>query len=364
MSTDDRTTVAEPDPDEVALFAFNVWSYKQGEMVAMMIHIGVRLGLYDRLRGAGPVTPGELADRTDLDERWLREWLEGHAAAGLLHRHDSGGFELGLAGAAVLADPESSLAYAAGAFTAPPASGEMVERIVDAFTTGIGPAWDERGPAGAHQTEQMLGPWTRLALIPTVLPALDGVIATLEAGGAVADIGCGSGVALLTLAEEFPQSRFYGYDSSRHAIDRATDNAEQRGASTVEFHHVDGAALPDEPTFDLVLTLDCLHDMTDPASVASAIRRAIKPDGTWLIKDIRCADTFEENRANPMLAMMYGFSLSSCLASSTSTAGGAGLGTLGLPPSAVEALCADAGFTRCTLHDFDDPANLYYEVRP
>lgn len=364
MSADDRTATDEVDPDEVAMFAFNVWNYKQGEMVAMMIHIGLRLGLYDRLRGAGPVTPHELSVRSGLDERWLREWLEGHAAAGLLDHRGDAGFELGPAGAAVLADPEHSLAYAAGAFTAPPASAEMVEHIVEAFTTGIGPAWDERGPAGAHQTEQMLGPWTRLALIPTVLPALEGVTAILEAGGAVADIGCGSGIALLTLADEYPHSRFDGYDSSRHAIDRATDNAEQRGVSTVAFHHVDGAALPDEPTFDLVLTLDCLHDMTDPAGVASAIRRAIKPEGTWLIKDIRCADTFEANRANPMLAMMYGFSLSSCLASSTSTADGAGLGTLGLPPSAVEALCTAVGFTRFTLHDFDDPANLYYEVRP
>ncbi len=54
--------------------------------------------------------------------------------------------------------------------------------------------------------------------------------------------------------------------------------------------HLAGAdTLPPEATFDLVLTLDCLHDMTKPTETMSAIRRSIRPDGTWLVKDIRCA---------------------------------------------------------------------------
>jgi 2-polyprenyl-3-methyl-5-hydroxy-6-metoxy-1,4-benzoquinol methylase len=364
MTTPADGSRIEPDPDEVALFAFNVWNYKQGELVSMMIHIGHRLGIYRHLAGQGPTTPPQLATRTGLDERWLREWLEGQAAAGLLSHDPSTGFELGAVGAAVLADDQTSLAYAAGAFAAPPASETVMDRIVEAFTTGIGPTWDDRGSAGAHQTEQMLGPWTRLALVPTVLPGLDGVTERLEAGATVADIGCGSGVALLTLAEAYPRSRFHGFDSSHHAIDRARHHAAETGAQRVEFHLADGAALPTTPTYDLVLTLDCLHDMTDPTSVAAAIRDAIRPDGTWLIKDIRGAGSLEENRDNPMLAMMYGFSIDSCLASSTSTPDGAGLGTLGLPPAAMEELCRDAGFADFTCHDFDEPANLYYEVRP
>lgn len=354
----------EPDLEQIALFAYKVWNYKQGEMVAAMIHIGQRLGLYQHLDGAGPVSPEQLASRTGLHERWLREWLEGQAAAGLVDRQSGIGFELSDVAATVLADAEHSLAYAAGAFTAPAATPDMIDRIIEAFHTGIGPTWDEKGPAGAHCTEEMQGPWTRLALVPIVLPACGDITTKLQAGAAVADIGCGSGVALLTMAQQYPQSVFEGFDSSSHAIERATANLEQAGSLPVTFHRTDGAALPTEPTYDLVLTLDCLHDMTEPAAVAAAIRRAIKPDGTWLIKDIRCADRFEDNEANPMLAMMYGFSITGCLASSTSTEGGAALGTLGLPPSAIEQLTADAGFTRFTQHDFDEPANLYYEVQP
>ncbi len=122
--------------------------------------------------------------------------------------------------------------------------------------------------------------------------------------------------------------------------------------------------MPKEPTFDLVLTLDCLHDMTRPTEAIAAIRRAIKDDGTWLIKDIRCAPEPRDNLSNPMAALMYGFSITSCMASALSEPGGAGLGTLGLHPQLLEELVRAAGFTRFSVHDFDEPANLYYEVRP
>jgi 2-polyprenyl-3-methyl-5-hydroxy-6-metoxy-1,4-benzoquinol methylase len=368
---DDASTIDELDAEAVGLFAFNVWNYKQGEMVSLMIHIGQRLDLYRSMAGIGPVTSAALAERTGLDERWLREWLLGQAAAGLLDHDPEAGFELTAVGAAVLADDQDSLFYAAGAFTAPPPAPAVVEGMVESFRSGVGLTYDDRGPSAAHQTEQSLGPWVRLALLPTVLPALDGVEAVLEGGGVVADVGCGSGVALLTMAARYGDARFHGFDSSRHAINRARANLaeadlhdSQTGDERVAFHLVDGSALPSEPTFDLVLTFDVLHDMTDPAGVASAIRASIKPDGTWLIKDIRCGDSFEANRKNPMLAMMYGFSIEGCLASATSEPGGAGYGTLGLPPSAMEDLCRTAGFTRFQVHDFADPANLYYEVRP
>ena len=135
----------------------------------------------------------------------------------------------------------------------------------------------------------MLGPWTRLALVPTILPALDGVIGKLEAGATVADVGCGAGVALTAMAQQFPGSRFHGYDISRYAIERATERVAEAGLDNVELHLAGADALPAEPTFDLVLTFDCLHDMTDPRTTMAAIRRSIEPDGTWLVKDIRCA---------------------------------------------------------------------------
>ncbi len=104
--------------------------------------------------------------------------------------------------------------------------------------------------------------------------------------------------------------------------------------------------------------------MAHPATAIGAIRRAIAPDGTWLIKDIRSGATWEENQRNPLLAMMYATSVATCMSSALSEPGGAGLGTLGFHPVLAEQMCRDAGFTRFTQHDVADPANLYYEVRP
>jgi 2-polyprenyl-3-methyl-5-hydroxy-6-metoxy-1,4-benzoquinol methylase len=350
--------------ERTKLFAFKVWNYKQGEIISLMIHLGDRLGLYKAMTDAGPLRAAELAERTGLHERWLLEWLRGQAAAGMVDSADGISFELLAEAVRVLADEEASIWFAAGAFNGGVATPEVVDRLVDAFRTGIGLTYDEMGPSAAHQVERMLGPWSRLALVPTILPALEGVVERLQRGVRVADVGCGSGVAILTIGSAFRESHFEGYDPSQHAIDRAREKLVQSALTNVEFHVAEAAKLPEVPTYDVVLTLDCIHDMPRPAEAISAIRRAITDDGTWLIKDIRSAPTWEENRRNPLLAMMYATSVSSCMSSALSEPGGAGLGTLGFDRHRAEAMCRSAGFSRFRVHDFDDPANLYYEVRP
>jgi 2-polyprenyl-3-methyl-5-hydroxy-6-metoxy-1,4-benzoquinol methylase len=357
--------VAEPaiDPEALKRYSFNVWSFKQGEMVSLMIHIGDRLGLYRAMHRAGPLTAAELAARTGLTERWLFEWLRGQAAARLLDYHDPDRFELTPVGAAVLADESGSLSFAAGAFATPTAP-EIVDKLCDAFRTGIGLSYEELGANAAHRTERMLGPWVRQALVPQILPALDGVVDKLQRGCKVADVGCGSGLALASMAEAYPASEFHGYDPSRHAIDNCLAKVRERKLANMHTHVASGEALPTEPTYDFVITFDCLHDMTRPSAVIESIRRALKPDGTWLIKDIRSTPEFKKNMKNPMLAMFYGFSVSACMSSALSEPGGAGLGTLGFNPEVAERMVRAAGFTRFKQHDFDDPSNLYYEVRP
>jgi SAM-dependent methyltransferase len=352
------------DAAEAAAFALRVWSYKQGEAVSLLIHLGDRLGLYRALAGAGPTTASGLAERTGLHPRWLLEWLRGNAAAGLVGTDETAEhFELSPEGTAVLADETGSLLFAAGAFHSPLDAG-VIDGIADAFRTGIGLSYDQLGPSAAHRTERMLGPWARLALVPRILPALEGVVDKLTAGAVAADVGCGAGVALLAMAAAFPASEFHGYDPSRHAIERAAANLSAAGLSNVSLHQRRGDQLPAEPLYDLVITFDCLHDMTHPDRTIAAIRRAIRGDGTWLIKDIRSSPRWADNRRNPVLAMFYGFSVTSCMSSALSEPDGAGLGTLGFNPEVAEHMCRAAGFTRFQGHDFDDPANLYYEVRP
>ncbi len=358
--------LAELDDDAVRLMAYRVWGFKQGELVSLLIHLGDRLGLYRAMADAGPLTSHDLAARSDLDERWVREWLWAQAAAELVDHHARDGvdrFELSPGGRAVLVDEDRSLFLVAGAFSEPMPP-DLVGDLADAFRTGVGLPYDRQGPRGAHRTERMLGPWARLALVPVILPMLDGVVAKLEAGADVCDVGCGAGVALEAMAKAFPRSRFRGYDPSRHAVDRARQKMTEAGLDNVEIVHARAEDLPAGPTFDLVLTFDCLHDMTRPDEALAAVRRSLRDDGTLLVKEIRCAETLEENRANPMLAMMLGFSITSCMSSATSEPGGMGLGTVGLPGGRLRALAEDAGFTRFAGHDPGEPSNVYYELRP
>jgi 2-polyprenyl-3-methyl-5-hydroxy-6-metoxy-1,4-benzoquinol methylase len=352
------------DSDRLGQLALRVWQYKQGEVVALMIHLGDRLGLYRAMAGSGPMDADGLAGRTGLQRRWLLEWLRSQAAAGLVDSNDGITFELSPEAGAVLADEDRSLWFAAGAFQGGVVPPDVRDRLADAFRTGVGLSYDDLGPDAAHGVERMLAPWSRLALVPRILPALDGVVERLTSGARVADVGCGSGVALLAMAEAFPHSQFVGYDPSSHAITRARDRASRAGVENIEFRSEGASALPGVPTYDLIVTLDCIHDMPHPAEAISAIRRAIAPDGTWLIKDIRSTGSWSMDQRNPVLAMMYGTSVAHCMSSALSEPGGAGLGTLGFDPNTAEAMCRQAGFTTFLMHDFDDPANLYYEVRP
>jgi len=358
----DEQMTSTIDPDALKKFGFKVWTYKMGEQVSLMVHLGDRLGLYRTMRDQGPMTTDQVADAAGLHERFVREWLLGQAAAELITRDEDGRFELTDVQAAVLADEDASLAFAAGAFRGG-LDPQIIERICESFRTGVGLTYEEQGPNAAAGLARMTGPWARLALTSKVLPALDGVVDKLEAGATVCDIGCGGGVMLTTLAEAYPNARCVGIDPSSVAVDLARNRAAERNLTNVEFIEAFGQDLEPGSGYDLVVTFDCMHDMAFPERTAEAIRSAIADDGTWLLKDIRSTGDFDRDRRNPLLAMFYGFSVASCLQSAMSEPGGRGLGTLGLHADAARELVEEAGFGRFEVHDLEDAANLYYEVR-
>ena len=123
--------------------------------------------------------------------------------------------------------------------------------------------------------------------------------------------------------------------------------------------------MPVNGGYDLICSFDCIHDMAHPTQAIHAIRRAIKPDGTWFIADIHCGASLEENlaEASPLLPMLYGFSVLCCMSSSLSTPDGEGLGTVGFGEAMAQQMTSEAGFSSFQRHDFDNPLNSYYEVR-
>ena len=310
------------------------------------------------------MSSAELAARTGLHERWLREWLQQQGAAGLLEYRGEGRYALSPEGGLVLAD-EGSPFCGVGHFAHLPQLMSVVERLPDAFRTGIGLPYDAFGPDGAQAIERGFAPWFRTLLVPLALPAVPGIVDQLTHGSAVADVGCGAGVALIEMAKAFPRSDFHGWDVSAHALARAERNCAAAGVSNVTFHDARQDPLPADGRFGFVTTFDCLHDMTDPAGVSRRIRAAIRDDGVWLIVDIKARGSYEaEVERNPMAAMMYGVSVLACMSSALSEPGGAGLGTLGLSLEVARSLTSQAGFSSCEPLELDSPINAFYIVRP
>ena len=362
--------MTEIDPDKLKAYSFLLFSKLEGAMTSGMVHLGDRLGLYRALAEAPAEgwTSQQLADAAGLDERWVREWAHNQAAAKLLQwSEDADGverFSMSPEATAVLSDPEHP-AFGMGMFHRLPQTMQTLVPIAESFRSGIGLDYDAFGPEGAAGIERSFAPWYRNFLVPVALPALDGVVARLEEGAKAIDIGCGAGIAVNTMAAQFPHSTFDGYDISEHALERAESSRAERGLANARFHNARRDPIPADGSVDFVTTFDCIHDMTDPVGMMDAIRAAIKDDGVWLLVDIKGRDSFAENvEKNPMASMMYGVSVMSCMSSALSEPGGAGLGTLGLPESLARTMTAEAGFTRFRRLAIDNPVNAFYEVRP
>jgi 2-polyprenyl-3-methyl-5-hydroxy-6-metoxy-1,4-benzoquinol methylase len=353
------------DPDKLKQYSFLLFAKLEGAVTAGMVHVGDRLGLYAAMSEAGaPLTSAELADRSGLRERWVREWAYNQAAARLIDVDDQQRFSLTPEARAVLATPDHP-AFGMGMFHRLPELMESLERVSESFISGIGHDYDSHGPDGAVGIERSFEPWNNAFLLPKVLPILDGVVDRLSTGATVIDVGCGAGSAVLQMASAFPRSTFVGYDISRHALDRAMEKQAAAGVRNAEFLDPRVSPIPADHTVTLVTTFDCIHDMTHPQQMMEAIRAALADDGTWLLVDIKALDTFEQNtEKNPMASLMYGISVLSCMSSALSEADGAGLGTLGLSANKAKEMAELAGFTKFRKLDIDHSVNAFYEVRP
>ena len=174
----------------------------------------------------------------------------------------------------------------------------------------------------------MCGPMSKALLVSQVLPLLNGVEDKMREGARVVDVGCGTGLAIELLAEAFPESTFVGYDPSTRAIGVARERFSSY--KNVELFDLGAESIPSSADADFVMTLDCLHDMPRPDIALKAIHGVLKDDGTLLVKEIKSSATWADNLRNPVLALMYATSITTCLSSAMSDVDTLGLGTLGL----------------------------------
>jgi ubiquinone/menaquinone biosynthesis C-methylase UbiE len=322
--------------------------------------IGHRLGLYKAL-AAAPASAQELAERTHTSPRYVAEWLRGQAAGGYLE-YDAGTdtYSMTEEQAFALANPDGGV-YVPGAFVLALGALRAEPRITEAFRTGTGLGWHEQHDDVFLGCEQFFRPGYIASLVPSWIPALDGVAGKLSAGATVADVGCGLGASTILLAQEYPNSRFAGSDYHDRSIEIARKRAGDAGVADRVNFEVASAASFSGSGYDLVATFDCLHDMGDPLAAARHIREVIKPNGTWLVVEPFAAEDAAGNM-NPVGRVYYGFSTLLCVPNALSQPGGYSLGAQA-GEAAIRQVVTEAGFTRFR-RAAETPFNLVFEVRP
>lgn len=259
-----------------------------------------------------------------------------------------------------LTNPDGAV-YAPGAFVLALGALKAVPRITEAFRTGSGMGWHEHVADVFTGCEQFFRPGYTANLVPSWIPALDGVEDKLRAGATVADIGCGLGASTILLARAYPNSQFNGSDYHDQSIGLARKGAGDAGVADRVSFEVATASSFSGSDYDLAATFDCLHDMGDPLTAARHIRQALKPDGTWLVVEPYAADDTAGN-LNPVGRTYYSFSTLLCVPNALSQRGGYALGAQA-GEAAIRQVLTDAGFTRFR-RAAETPFNLVYEARP
>jgi ubiquinone/menaquinone biosynthesis C-methylase UbiE len=321
--------------------------------------VGHRLGLYAALAEA-PATADGLAARTDTHPRYVTEWLRGQAAGGYLrYDPDTQTYSMSEEQAFVLANPDGAV-YAPGAFVLALGTLRAEEQITERFRTGAGFGWHEHDENVFIGCEQFFRPGYIANLVPSWIPALNGVEAKLRDGARVADIGCGLGSSTVLLAQAYPESTFSGSDYHADSIEIANKRAADAGVAERVKFEVASAAEFSGSGYDLVTSFDCLHDMGDPLSVAKHVRETLAADGTWLVVEPFAGNSVADN-LNPVGRVYYNFSTLLCVPNALSQPGGYALGSQA-GESAIRRIALDAGFTRFR-RAAETPFNLVFEVR-
>jgi 2-polyprenyl-3-methyl-5-hydroxy-6-metoxy-1,4-benzoquinol methylase len=350
---------------EIETFANRLFQDGVAALEVLTVTIGHRLGLYRILAERGPSTAAELAGAAGIAERYAREWLEQQAAAGIVSVDevdapaDQRRFRLPEGHAHVLLEQDSE-AYMVPLSEGAAAAYGWVPMLLDAFRTGTGIAYPAFGIDGIQAAFSR--PSFRNHLAQTWLPALPEVHAKLVAGTArVCEIGCGQGVAAVTIAEAFPSVRIDAYDSDDASIAAARKRAADAGVvDRVRFEVRDATGLAAGGDYDLVWCAEVIHDAADPVGILTAMRGLRSPDGIVLVVDERVPDRFEAP-ADPVQRLLYAISLVHCLPAGMHESPSAATGTV-MRPSTLRRYATDAGFTEITMLPVEHPQLALYRL--
>ncbi|HUL84210.1 MAG TPA: class I SAM-dependent methyltransferase, partial [Actinomycetota bacterium] len=238
----------------------------------------------------------------------------------------------------------------------------VIDHVVEAFRTGGGVPYAAYGSESVEGQGYANRP-TFLTTLPNEwLPAIPELHARLSGGPArVADIGCGIGWSSIAVARAYPHAHVDGFDPDEASVTSAHRNAAEAGlADRVRFHAADAAQI--DGRVDVAMAFECIHDMSRPVVVLSAVRRALADDGLMLIVDERTKETFT-GEPDEREGYFYGWSIFDCLPAGMHEQPSAGTGAV-MRPATLEGYARAAGFTGFEILPIGHDTFRLYLLRP
>ena len=342
-------------------FASKMFQFLNSGMLSLMISIGYKTGLFDIISQLKPSTSQEISQATQLNERYIREWL-GAMVTGNIIEYDSltekyflpkehSAFltrKSGIDNLAVLAQYVSLM-------------GNVENKIVECFRNGGGLPYSEYPKFQELQAEETARIFDS-KLTNQILPLIPEIDNKLNDGIKVLDIGCGRGRAINLMGKAFSRSEFTGCDISHEGISSAKEEAKNMGLTNVQFEIKDALLVEELGKFDLITAFDTIHDQVQPTKVLKAINASLNNDGFFLMQDIAASSKVEKNIDSLLAPTLYTISTMHCMSVSLAF-DGEGLGTMWGKELAVNKL-TEAGFKDIKVKNVEgDIMNYYYVSR-
>ena len=341
-----------------------------GFMELLSIYIGDRLGLYGALANNGEATATELASATGTHERYVREWLEQQAVAGILEVEDEKAepevrsYRLPEGHQEVLLERDS-LNYLAPLAQQMVGVSRPLPALLEAFRTGGGVSYPEYG----EDIREGIAYGNRAMFVNLMgtewLPSIPDVHERLQADppARVADIGCGTGWSSIAIARAYPRARVDGFDLDESSVAEAKTNAQAEGlADRVAFYIRDAADPELSGRYDLAIAFECIHDMSRPVEALQAMRSLTGEDGTVIVVDERVAESFEAP-GDEIERLMYGFSVLHCLPVGMAEQPSAGTGTV-MRSATLRRYATQAGYRDVEVLPIEHDLWRFYRLMP
>jgi 2-polyprenyl-3-methyl-5-hydroxy-6-metoxy-1,4-benzoquinol methylase len=329
--------------------------------LALLLSVGHRTKLFDTIAKLAPSTSQEIATAASLNERYIREWLGGLVTSKIIdYQPESQKYSLSKEKAEFLTR-DGSYNFASSMQWIP-ALAYVEDHIVNCFEKGGGVPYELfkrfHTVMAEESSQTVLG-----SLVENILPIIPQISENLNSGIKVLDVGCGSGRAINLMAKTYPNSSFTGYDFSSEAIENATNETKNLGLTNSTFEKQDASKFSKDGFFDVITAFDSIHDQAEPDKVLANIRKSLKPDGIFLMQDIRASSNLENNMNHSLAPYLYTVSCLHCMTVSLAQEG-KGLGAM-WGKELVTQMLKESGFSSIKVKELPhEPINYYYLATP